>query len=60
MQAEPWMNRDERLLGTRISDLQTLAKDLRHAADRLERDARKMRLDADEAQRMAENLRIAR
>lgn len=59
MRAESWMNRDERPLGTKVSDLQALARDLRQAADRLERDARKMRQDADDAERKIENLRVA-
>lgn len=60
MRCESWMNRDERPLGTRISDLQGLAKNLRESADRMEREVQKMRRNADEAERTIENLRTAR
>lgn len=47
-------------LGTRISDMKSLATGLRKRADQLEREAQKMRRDADEYDRQAENLRTAR
>lgn len=60
MRHEPWMNRDERPLGARIIDLQTLASDLRQAAERKDREAEQLRRQADEAERRIENLRTAR
>lgn len=60
MRCQPWMNSDERSPGTRISDLQTLAKNLRDEAARMEKRANEMRQQAKEAERRIENLRIAR
>lgn len=60
MRCEPWMNRDERPLGRRISDLLSYAAECRRRAVRLEREARQASRDADEAERNAENLRTAR
>ena len=59
MRHETWMCRDERPLGTRISDLQSLAKNLREEAVRMEKRVKEMRQQADETERQVENLRTS-
>jgi hypothetical protein len=60
MKAEAWMNRDERPLGQRISDLKSLAQDLRADAERKDREAQQLRQQAVEVDRRIENLRTTR
>ncbi|HZP77516.1 MAG TPA: hypothetical protein VFB45_15335 [Pseudolabrys sp.] len=54
-----WMHRDERPLGTRLSDMKAHAEHCRREAVRMEREASRLRNEANETERQIENLRRA-